>query len=43
METPSYFKFKHNENEDSSATLRSDRNEKGVYMIVIVESKLIND
>ena len=32
METPTSFKFIHNENEDSSTTLRSDRNEKRVYM-----------
>ena len=28
METPSYFKFIHNENEDFSTTPRFDRNEK---------------
>ena len=43
MGTPSNFKFVHSENEDSSAILRFDRNEKRVYIKVIVESKLISD
>jgi len=32
MKLLAIYKFVHNENEDSSATLRFDRNEKGVYM-----------